>query len=303
MAVWAWIALAVMAAGMQSLRTAGQKVLTGSLDSVSVTLTRFLFGMPFAWLYLALLLAHDPAPPPPFNAGFWFAASAAALAQIAGTVLLLHLFSLRNFAVGNAYVRTEALLTGLVGTLFFGEALAWAGWVGIGVSVAGVLLISLARSGLVGRALVTGLWQRATLVGLGAGLCFALSSLFIRNASLSLGDGRALLTAALTLATVVGMQTLLLGGYLMARRPGQLAAVARAWRLGLFIGVTSILGSFGWFTAMTLERAAYVKAVGQVELLFTLALAILYFRERTSPRELAGMALLSLGIVVLLASL
>jgi drug/metabolite transporter (DMT)-like permease len=292
-----------MAAGMQSVRTAGQKVLTGSLRPAAVTLTRFLYGLPFALAYLGVLVALDDAPPPAPGLGFWLLAPAAALAQIAGTVLLIHLFSLRNFAVGNAYVRTEALLTALVGTLFFGEALALLGWAGIVVSVAGVVSISLARSGLRGRELLTGLWHRSTAVGLGAGLAFALSSLFIRSASLSLGEERPLLRAAMTLASVVALQTVLLSLWLGLRRPGELAAVFRQWRLGLFVGVTSILGSFGWFTAMTLERAAYVKAVGQVELVFTLAVSTLFFRERTSGRELLGMALLSLGIVVLLLSL
>ncbi|MDP6706445.1 MAG: DMT family transporter [Alphaproteobacteria bacterium] len=303
MDAWIWIGLAFFAAAMQSVRTAGQKVLTGELDSASVALVRFLFGAPFAYLYLLALMRHYGTGLPTPNLEFILLTLAASTTQIAGTVLLVHLFSLRNFAVGNAYARTEALLTALVGTVLFAELLSLAGWVAIAVSVAGVVLISLARTGTGAAALLTGLWNRAALIGVASGLGFALSSLLIRRASLSFGDERYLFTAGLTLATMVTMQTVILSLYLLLTQPGQFRVIARRWRVSLFIGATSILGSFGWFTAMTIERAAYVKAVGQVELVMTLAISMLFFRERTTARELVGMALLSLGIVVLLVTL
>ena len=99
---------------------------------------------------------------------------------------------------------------------------------------------------------------------------------------------------------MVSLQTLLLGGYQAWRRPDELLGSLRLWRPCLFVGVTSAAGSAGWFTAMTVERATYVKALGQIEFLLALGVSTLFFRERATRPELAGMALVGAGILVLL---
>jgi drug/metabolite transporter (DMT)-like permease len=66
----------------------------------------------------------------------------------------------------------------------------------------------------------------------------------------------------------------------------------------MFIGVTSTLGSIAWFTAFALQNASYVRAVGQVEVVFTLLISVLYFRERINPLELAGIAATVAGVLL-----
>ena len=300
MAAWIWIPITLFAVVMQTVRTAGQKHLTAHLDPIAVTLVRFLFGLPFAAIYLACVSAWSDGNLPPLNGTFLGYTLLGGVAQIVATVLLIHLFSLRNFAVGTTYARTEAFLTAFIGALFFGEWISFQGWTAIVISVAGVIVLTIARSHVDSSSILGRLWNRAAAIGLGSGLCFALASLSIRKASLSFGIDNFLLSAGITLVVMVILQTLIMIVYVAITSPAQFAVIARQWRVSLFVGITSALGSIGWFTAMTVERAAYVKSLGQVEFLFALVISTLFFRERTTGLELAGMMLVAVGVVVLL---
>lgn len=293
--------MTLLAASVQAVRTAAQKYLAGHMSVWSATLVRFLFGLPFAAAYLLLLERWFGAGLPTLHPRFLLLCAAASVSQIAATVLLVHLFSLRNFAVGTTYARTEVLLTALLGAALFGEVVTAAGWIAMLIGVAGLILINLGRTGLEGGTLIARAWNRSAAVGVGAGLGFALASLLIREASLSLGEGHFLLRAGVTLLVMVVMQTAMLGLWIAATEPGQFALIARKWRAGTLVGLTSAAGSAGWFTAMTIERASYVKALGQVETLFALGISYLFFRERSNRKELLGMALVVAGIVLLLA--
>ena len=300
MATWIWIPITLFAVVMQTVRTAGQKQLTAHLDPIAVTLVRFLFGLPFAAVYLACVAAWSDASLPPLNGTFVVYTALGGVAQIIATVLLIHLFSLRNFAVGTTYARTEAFLTAFIGALFFGEWISIQGWVAIVISVAGVVVLTIARSHVDSGSVLGRLWNRAAAIGLASGLGFALASLSIRKASLSFGIDDFLLSAGMTLVLMVILQTFIMVVYVAVRSPTQFAIIARQWRMSLFVGLTSALGSIGWFTAMTVERAAYVKALGQVEFLFALVISTLFFRERTTRVELMGMTLVAGGVVILL---
>ncbi len=300
MEAWIWIPITFLAAFMQAARTAGQKHLTKDFSAIGASYVRFLWGLPFALIYLLFLKYNGGHSLPDAGSKFYVFAALTAFSQIGATVLLVFLFSLRNFAVGSTYARTEALLTAIVGAVAFHEALAGAGWLAVCLGAMGVILINLARTGVDGETLLRRLFQPAAGVGLAAGLGFAGASLFLRQASLSLGLDDWLYGAAFTLALVLVIQTTVMSVYVLIRARDQITAMGPNWRGCLFVGITSVIGSAGWFTAMTLERAAYVKALGQVELLFTLALSVLFFKERSTPKELAGMALVAGSIVVLL---
>jgi len=300
MAAWIWIPITLFAVVMQTVRTAGQKHLTAHLDPIAVTLVRFLFGLPFAAVYLACVAAWSDQSLPALNATFVAYTALGGVAQIIATVLLIYLFSLRNFAVGTTYARTEAFLTAFIGALFFGEWISFQGWIAIVISVAGVVVLTIARSHVDSDSILGRLWNRAAAIGLASGLGFALASLSIRKASLSFGIDDFLLSAGMTLVLMIILQTFIMVAYVSVRSPAQFTVMARHWRVSLFVGLTSALGSIGWFTAMTVERAAYVKALGQVEFLFALLISTLFFRERTTAVELMGMMLVASGVVILL---
>jgi drug/metabolite transporter (DMT)-like permease len=288
-----WIFWTLLAASMQSIRFAGQKYLTADVSAFAATLVRYLFGLPFIVAWLAYLLIDRDFPD--VNLTFLLSGLVAGILQIVATVLLIRLFTLRNFAVGSTLVRTEIVVTAVIGFFFFAETISLTGWLAILVCMLGVMLISVARTGT-----LTSLWDQAALYGVLSAVCFSMTSLLIRKASLSFGLDDHLLTAAMTLGYMVALQTVVCLVWLLLTERQQFTRIARRWRPSLFIGVTSVIGSAGWFTAFTLEFASYVKTLGQIEFLFTLVISMYFFRERPSRVEVAGMLFILGGVIVLL---
>jgi drug/metabolite transporter (DMT)-like permease len=295
-----WIPITIAAAFSQNVRTVLQKHLTGRLSTLGATSTRFVLGLPFAALYLALVakLGGEPIPQP--TGLFALYGAVGGLAQILATFCLLSALHYRNFAVGNTYSKTETVQAALFSAVILGETLT--GWaaVGIAVSLAGVVAISVAKLHLRPRALLTALGEKAALLGLASGALFAVSAVSYRAATLALDSGDPLIRAAVTLFAVLAFQTLLILAWLAWREPGQVRALFRHWRWTVLVGLIGMLGSAGWFFAMAMQQAAYVRALGQIELVFTFAASLLIFRERTNRVELLGIALVVAGILFLL---
>ncbi|MFK7863660.1 MAG: EamA family transporter [Pseudohongiellaceae bacterium] len=287
-----WISFTLLAIVMQSVRTAGQKQIAQKISPQAATLVRYLFGLPFAIAYFAWL--QDDFQLAQLNSTFLLSSSLAAIAQIVATVLLIKALGIKNFAVGTALAKTEAILTALIGTLFFSAILSPWGYLSVVLGVAGVLVASNWK---ISAADLTA--NRSIKFGLGAGLGFALASLWIRQASLSLGlDG--IVNAATVLVFMVGLQTLLCLIWVVLFESEQLPLIVKNFRASLFIGVTSVLGSIGWFTAMSLQEAALVKTLGQAEFLVTLLITTFYFSEKISLREVIGIALIAVSVAMLI---
>ena len=283
---WGWVYLTLMAAAVQSVRTGGQKYLTRHMSTFAVSLVRFVYGLPFVVAYFVILMYAYGREIPEITLYFLSFCLLGGLGQILATALLIYLFSFRNFAVGTTYARTEAFLTAVAGAFIFGEVISLQGWLAITISVTGVIIITVVKTTIDNDNWVTRLWNKSAAVGLASGLGFALASLSIREAALSFGDDTVLFPAALTLLTTILMQSAILGLYIVVWERQQITIMLREWKVGTFVGITSALGSIGWFTAFTLQKASFVKAVGQIEFIFTLAISILFFRERTSPAGL-----------------
>ena len=289
-----WVPITIAAALLQNLRSALQKRLLGRLSTNGATYCRFIYALPFALVYPALLAYGTDAALPAPNTEFALFATVGGISQIIGTALLVYLFTLRNFAAGVAYSKTEAVQTAMFSLVILDEAVAAMAAVAIAVSLAGVALVSLVRD--VHRPAWTG---RAALVGLASGGLFGLSAVCYRAASLALDEGGFLMRAGFTLACALLLQTIVMAFWIRVRETGELTRVVRCWRSGWPVGLAGMLGSAGWFTAMTLENAAYVRAVGQIELVFAFAASVLFFRERPTRPETLGIALIMVGVVVL----
>lgn len=294
-----WIPITIAAAFLQNLRSALQRQLAQDLTATSATYVRFLFGLPVAILYLwALLITSEvslSAPP----TEFFLYATVGGIAQIIGTVLLVALFAHRNFVVGTTYSKTETVQTALFGIFVFGETITLGAGVGIAVSLVGVIVISMARTEASPSALFTSLTERAALMGIGSGAAYGIAAVCYRAGSLSLGMDGFLVPAAVTLAMVLTIQTVLMTGWLIWKDSTSLVATLKNWPASLAIGVAGALGSIGWFSAMTLQNAAYVRALGQIELVFTFAVSWFWFREQANAKEVAGVLLIIGGLVVL----
>lgn len=300
MADWLWIPITVAAALFQCLRTALQKYLKGRLSTTASTYTRFVYGMPVAIIYALALIRFAgyaaPSPSPAFLA--WVAMGSAT--QILATFLLLYVLGFRNFPVGVAYSKTEVVQAAVFGLAFLGDTLTPWGVVSIAVGTAGVMLMSMTGDRHPLRALVTGWFERSALLGIASGAFFAMAANGFRAASLSLGHPSPVMAAAFTLAWATVLQSVIMTGYIAWREPEQFRRVAATWRVSGLAGLTSVLGSGCWFTAMTLTAVAYVRTVGLVELLFTFLVAALWFRERPRAVEAAGVALIVVGIAMIL---
>lgn len=291
MTLWLWITLA--AAAMQTVRFMLQKQLKGiGLSTGGATFSRFVFAAPIAAVAAATLLALGPAALPNLSGRFWLFAVVGGAAQVAATFLTVALFSLRNFAVGVAFTKTETVQVAVFSALILSEQVGLWGWIAIFIGFAGVLLLSRHPAG---GDIIT----RASLYGVLAGGLFGISAIGYRGATLELMPLDFLSRAVVTLAFVTTMQTVGTALYLMLREPGELRRVAGAWRRTVWVGVTGVLGSAGWFTAFSLQNAAYVRAVGQVEIVFMLGVSVLVFHEKLTPREAMGIAMVIASVVLI----
>ncbi|SEN68022.1 DMT family transporter [Palleronia pelagia] len=293
-----WIIATLVAAAAQTARFALQRHLkrTG-LSVAGATFSRFVFSAPLVALGVVTgaWLARVPLPVPPPN--FWAFALPGGIAQILATACVIAMFSLRNFAVGIAFKKSEAVLTGVVGIVVLGETLSLGAWIAIGIGVLALLLLSQedARGWSWGALL-----SRATALGLGSGLLFSFSAVLYRGATLQIPELPVLLRAGLTLACVTAWQTCVLGAWLAFRERGELTRVARHWRVAALVGVTSLVGSYGWFTAFALQSAALVKALGQVEVILSILVTTLVLGERMRAREGWAIAGLTASILLLI---
>ena len=291
-----WIPITIAAAFIQNLRMMLQKHLKGQLSTFGATYARFVWAAPLAILLVVVLQSGSSAPLPDMPPAFFIYGAIGAISQILATALLVSLFGMRNFAVGVTFSKTETVQAAIFGVVLLNEAIGSWGLVAIVISLLGVVLISVNPRDIS----LKGFFSRSMLIGLASGAFFGVAAVSVRAASLSLGSGDFLLRASLTLAFVTVVQTILMTVYLGAREKGQIGKVFEAWKITLWVGVTGMLGSLGWFAAMTLQNAAYVRALGQVELVFTFAASYLVFKERSSPREVTGIILVVLGILLLL---
>jgi drug/metabolite transporter (DMT)-like permease len=297
-----WIPITIVAAFLQNLRSATQKHLKSVMGTTGATFVRFGFGFPFALLFVAILHLGLDYPLPALNPVFFSWALLGGLAQIGATFLLIHLFSFRNFAVGTAYSRTEPAQAALFGLIFLGERASLGALIAIAISVFGVMLISVAHVAVSFRAMLTSTFSRNALIGLASGTAFGVSAVAYRAASLALGGPNFLMRAAVTLAFVITVQTLLMLVWMLWKDRAEISRIAKAWKPSLFTGLVGASASFGWFTAMTLQQAAIVKSLAQIEMLFTFAATVFFFKEKINRLEVAGCMLIVGGILVLLAA-
>lgn len=295
-----WIPLAVAAAFLQNVRSALQKHLKDQLGVAGATFVRFGYGLPFALIYLLVLVHVFGLSMPEPNLRFILFVFGGALAQIAGTGLLITLFDARNFAVGTTYSKTETIQAAVFATIFLGETISVAATIGIFVSLAGVITISAAK-GPTDLASIARSWMaKPALIGLASGGSFGIAAVCFRGASLSLGGEGFLPQAAFTLTVALTIQTIVMIISMQLRNPGELKKVVQAWKTAIWVGASGAAASVGWFTAMTIQNAALVRALGQVELVFTIAASVLIFREKILRLELIGISLVVGGILILL---
>jgi drug/metabolite transporter (DMT)-like permease len=290
-ASWLWALFTVIAAASQTVRNATQRELTTTLGTAGATHVRFLFGLPFAALFLVVVViaSGQALPRPPMS--FWPWVLAGALAQIAATALMLAAMNDRSFVVVYAYIKTEPVQAALFGLVFLGDTVTLPMAAAILIATVGVVVMALKPGATLGL--------RATLLGLAAGSMFALSAVGYRGAILSLGLPNYLMAATYTMVVGLIVQVALLSLYLWLRDPGVVRAILQHWRPSMLAGFLGALASQFWFLAFALATAASVRTLALVEVLFAQAISTFVFKQPTTQREALGIVLIVVGVLML----
>jgi drug/metabolite transporter (DMT)-like permease len=272
-----------------------QKELTATLGTVGATHVRFLFGLPFALLFLAVVLAATHLPVPELNAMMIAWTVAAAITQIAATALLLAVMQQRSFVVTTAYVKTEPVQVAIFGLAFLGDQVTPGLALAILIATAGVLLVSWPRS----TSSEVFSWKPAAL-GIGSGALFAIAAIGYRGGIRALDTPSFVVAATTTLVVGLVIQTAMLTVYLVLADRKVLIAIFRAWRPSLFAGFMGAFASQMWYLAFALETAAKVRTLALVEILFAQLVSRNLFKQSLASREAMGIGLIILGVVFLL---
>jgi drug/metabolite transporter (DMT)-like permease len=295
---WLWIPITIGAAAAQTARNAAQRHLTPVLGTLGATLVRFLYGLPFAVLWLIIVMAAGGFPIPAPNAAFVSWVVVSSVTQIGATALLLRVMAERNFALGTAYAKTEVLQVALFAFVFLGDPITAGTLAAIAFSTIGVLLISPIDRKRPLRTFLSGWTTRSALLGIASGSCFGVAAVGYRGAALALEGVAFPMAAACVLVAAQALQTVLLGGWLLGRNAAIIMRVCQEWRRSIFAGLMGATASACWFTAMAIEPAAHVRTLALVEIFFGYVVSRRIFRERVTRLELAGMSLLMMGLVI-----
>ncbi|MGH6683722.1 MAG: EamA family transporter [Pseudolabrys sp.] len=288
-----WAVFTLIAAAAQTARNAMQRELTATLGTVGATHVRFLFGFPFALIFLpgVMVFAGFSLPHPPL--AFWPWVVAGALTQIAATATMLSVMDERSFVVAYAYIKTEPVQVALFGLIFLGDKIGILSGAAILIATAGVIVISLKPGA--GSVSTT----RSTVIGILSGSLFALSAIGYRGAILSLELPHFVMAATFTLAVGLVMQAALLSAWLALRDPKVLRAIAKAWRPSLLAGFMGAFASEFWFLAFAIATAANVRTLALVEVLFAQGVTRFVFKQPTTKREGLGIVLVVIGVALL----
>ena len=291
-----WIPFTIVAALGQVARNAMQRQLTGPLGTWGATNIRFLFGFPFSLLFFAgvLVATGDQLPWP--TPAFWPWLLLGALCQIVATGLMLLAMNERSFVVTTAYIKTEAIQTAIFGFVFLGDHLTVLKVIAIVIATVGVVITALRPGGAKGFADL-----RPTILGLVSAAAFALSANGFRGAIITISGVSFVTAATYTLVFGLFVQTLVLTIYLLLRAPRVLKTILGLWKPSVFAGFMGAFASQFWFLAFALTAAANVRTLALVEVLFAQGVAYYSFKQPLSARELAGIALIVIGVALLVA--
>ena len=290
---WLWIVFTLVAAFSQSVRNILQRSLTATLGTIGATHVRFLYGLPFGLVFLAVVLVATGVrmPVPTIAVLGW--TGFGALTQIAATALMLAAMQQKSVVVVTAYIKTEPVLVAVFGLALLGDPVTITLVAAILIATAGVLLMTWPRAGM-GEIFAV----RPALYGLGAAGLFGLSAVGFRGAIIGVASGNFVADASIVLVLALALQTIVLTAWLALREPKTLVAIAKAWRQSLAAGFTGAFASQAWFLAFAVESAARVRTLALVEILFAQVLAGRFLREHAGPREWIGIAAAALGVVL-----
>ncbi len=288
-----WVLVTLMASSAQTLRNAMQRDLVGALGAVGAAQVRFLFGMPFAVLFLAVMLAATGLEAPPLELANLVWTAFGAFSQVIATAMMLAAMRTRSFVVAVAYTKTEPAQVALFGLVAFNETPTLPLIAAIALALIGVALMSVrSRKELVSD------W-RSTAYGLASATFFAFAAIGFRSAVIGVETPSRALAASMILVVGLAIQSATLALYLSVFDRAGARAILAAWRSSLFAGFMGALASQLWFIAFALTDAARVRTLALIEVPMAQVVSLRLFREPPSLRDGLGMALILLAAGIL----
>lgn len=292
-----WIPITIFAAFSQNLRSIYQKKLQKNMSNISSTYTRFLFGLPFVLIYFLFLynFSNSKFLVSNINTTFLLYCLIGGISQIIATLLLLKIFKTNNFSVATSYSKTEPIQAAFFGFILLSDPISFIGLIGIIIGLIGIMITSIKKINL-----RINFFNLSVFYGLLSGSLFGLSAVLFRGASHSLFSIDYMLTSSFTLLIAIGIQTLILTFYILLTDIKQFYLLYFNWKDGLIVGFFGAFASICWFYAMSIQNVAYVRALGQIELIFTILASILYFKEKIIANEILGVLIILIGILIIL---
>ena len=298
MEIWIWITL--VAATTQTLRSAGQKQMKSVMGDFGASYIRFSYALPFACIWLYVVMGATGQAMPQTTLDFWLWVSIGGMTQVIFTVLLITLFNHRNFAAGTAFSKTEILQAAIFEAVIIGEFVSFQVGLAIAIGVFAILILSFHKAKIGIGSIRSAVTSYQTLLGLAAGAFLGLSTVSFRAATDALATGDVLVRASMSAATSTLLQTIVMGAALLFVARSELVASFRHWRKAWPVGLFGAITTACWFTAFSMQNVASVRAIGQVELLITLGVSALFFKEKISRIEIIAVLLLGASILIVL---
>jgi drug/metabolite transporter (DMT)-like permease len=292
-----WIIITIVAAFSQNIRSTYQKKLKSKMSNISSTYTRFLFGLPFVLIYFLFLynFTNSTFLIENININFIKLCFIGGISQILATFLLIKMFSYNNFSVATSYSKTEPIQAALIGFIILSESISLLGLIGIIIGIIGIVITSINVV-----ELKYSFKNYTILYGLFSGSLFGLSAVLFRSASHSLYSQDYLLTSSFTLLVAITIQTLILSIYILYRDKQQFNLLFSNSSDAFVVGFFGALASICWFYAMSIQNVAYVRALGQIELIFSLLISYSYFKEKISLNQIIGIFVIFISLIIIL---
>ena len=293
-----WVIFTVLAAFFQNLRTSLQKRLNKNLSLVASAYVRFAFALPFALIvFLLNFRSLDIVQIILDQNNFIYYTFLGAIFQVIFTLLLLYLFKFSNFVVGTSLSKTEVIQIAIFEYIILKDKLNLFGIIGIIVATIGVIVITIKDVKLFFR----NFFSKVTLIGLTTGLILGLSVVYFRAAALSLENFSSNFDKAITtLFFGLFIQTAVVTTYLLIFEKSEFKKFYQNKVEICFTGLAGFLATLSWFFAFTLIQASFVRAVGQIEILFSYVSSKYLFKEKITFIEIMGIIIFISGATLLL---
>ena len=295
-----WILVTVIAAFFQNLRSSFQKKINKEVSTIASTYVRFSFALPLVLLLFVLYFREvSIIKEIIMQPSFLLNVTVASIFQVLFTFVLLYLFKFSNFVVGTSLSKTEIIQVAIFEYLILNEKLSILGISGIIISTVGVIILSIKNL----KIFLKNIFSKTTLIGLISGLFLALSVVYFRTAALSLENFDSNFEKVLsTLLFGLLIPTLILTIYLLIFERGEFRKLYKDKYDCMLIGVGGFFASLSWFYAFTLIQASFVRAVGQIEILFSYFSSKYLFKEKIRVIEIIGILIFVIGVTILLLS-